>query len=120
MNIHGRPLKFKSVKELQAKIDDYFSYREANNLPFTITGLAIWLDTSRETLMNYEKKDDYFDTIKRAKEKCAGYAEDQVFTSRNPAGAIFVLKNYGWSDKQEHDVTTHSDVITVKLIDNTD
>lgn len=102
----GRPLKFKTPGELQEKVDTYFDTCNQLGEPYTITGLALALDTSRETLVNYEKKDTYFDTIKRAKLKCQNYAEKFLYTSRNVTGAIFNLKvNYGWQDKQtiEHE-----------------
>jgi hypothetical protein len=101
----GRPLKFATVEALQKKADAYFAECIANKKPFTITGLALALDTSRETLCNYEDKAEYFDTIKRAKLRCENYAEELLLTGSNAAGAIFALKNYGWRDKQEQEVT---------------
>jgi hypothetical protein len=102
----GRPLKFKTVKELQAKIDAYFAARTEMNLPFTITGLALALDTTRETLLDYEGREQFSDTVKWAKLRCQDYAEVQLFTGKNQAGAMFSLKNFGWRDKQEVDHTT--------------
>ena len=34
----------------------------------TISGLAVALDTSRRTLVNYEEKEEFFHTIKEAKQ----------------------------------------------------
>jgi hypothetical protein len=68
--------------------------------PLTITGLAIALETSRETLMNYEKKDEFFDAVKSIKLVCENYAE-RALLGKNPTGPIFALKNYGWRDKRE-------------------
>lgn len=141
----GRPLKFKSVKELQKKIEEYFNscYElkwfdedkrdsegnkikdiKGNNVkthiqkrvvvkPISITGLAIYLNTSRETLINYEGKDEYFDTIKKAKDYCHNYVEDGILNGKiNPAAGIFNLKNnYGWKDKTETDLTTQGEKI---------
>jgi len=128
----GRPPKFKSVKELEVKIDNYFNscwtqkidpsgnlmfLRDRKGLktdtpitvqtqPYTITGLAVFLSVDRDTLMNYQAKSEFFGTIKRAKQRCEAYAEEQLFIGRNVAGAIFNLKNnYGWKDKME---TEHS------------
>jgi DNA-packaging protein gp3 len=71
--------------------------------PFTVSGLAVYLGTSRETLMNYEKKEEYFDTIKAAKDRIYAYTEESLFNSK-ATGPIFSLKNnYGWVDKQEID-----------------
>jgi hypothetical protein len=67
--------------------------------PFTITGLAVALDTSRETLLNYEDRKEFFDTIKRAKEKIHNFTEEKLF-GNNATGVIFNLKNnYDWKDK---------------------
>lgn len=118
----GRPLKFKTVEELQKKIDAYFDScweereeKDGNGdvfkrykvqiTPYTITGLALALDTTRETLMDYEEKDGYSDTIKMAKLRCQNFAEQQLFTGKNAAGPIFALKNYGWRDKIENELT---------------
>jgi hypothetical protein len=74
-------------------------------IPYTVTGLALALDTSRETLVNYEEKAEYFDTIKRAKEKIQNYLELNL-NSTSPTGTIFNLKNnYGWKDKTESEIT---------------
>lgn len=137
----GRPLKFESVEILQKKIDDYFKScwtqkidmfgnpifikdSKGNktedpvmvqSIPYTITGLALALDTSRETLLNYEEKNEYFDTIKKAKERCHNYAENSLYTGKNPTGAIFNLKNnYGWKDKVEQDIT--SDGLPIQVV----
>ncbi len=114
----GQPPKFNSVEELQAKIDRYYSECEAKELPYTITGLCLALDITRQTLLNYQNKDEYFDTIKKAKLKCENYAEQQLFTGKNVAGVIFNMKNnYGWVDKIENKITGDEDaplVVSVK------
>lgn len=99
----GRPLLFGSVEELQKRIDDYFHYCDRKEKPYTITGLAVFLDTSRQTLINYEGRNEYFDTIKKAKDQCEAYLEEGMMTNKlNPTACIFSAKNnYGWRDKQE-------------------
>lgn len=116
----GRPLKFLSANEIDCVADEYFARCKAEEKPITITGLCLALDfTSRKVLMEYEdgRHDDvdpeFSNTIKRAKMKCENYAETQVFSGKNPAGAIFCLKNYGWSDKQE---VEHSGEVGVKRV----
>lgn len=121
MNKVGRPLKFDSVENLELKIQEYFdSCWETKEVdgnilqrqvrPYTITGLAVHLDTSRETLLDYEDKEEFSDTIKRAKMKIHNYVEEYLFTGKNQTGAIFNLKNnYGWTDKTEVDNTHKGD-----------
>lgn len=102
----GRPLKFKTVQDLEDQIKQYFKNCDSIEEPYTITGLAVALDTSRETLCNYEEREEYFDTIKRAKDKCEKYLEINALKGKlNPAFSIFNLKNnYGWKDKNESEV----------------
>ena len=117
----GRPLKFQSVSELQKKIDSYFEDRDATGKPYTITGLALWLDqTSREVIMNYQNKDEYADTILRAKLRCQEFAESQIYTAKSAQGPIFALKNYGWSDARQVDIQAANKTITVSMIGNID
>ena len=102
----GRPLKFATPLDLLSKGLEYFEAMKEQQRPHTITGLALWLHTTRETLMDYQQQDDFFDVVKRLKLMVENYAEEQAFTARNPAGAIFALKQYGWKDKQEIDNTS--------------
>jgi hypothetical protein len=97
----GRPLKFKTPEELELKANEYFADCIANDEPILITGLAYHLETTRELLCNYEDRDEFHDTIKRIKLRCAMYAEKNAYVGKNPSGAIFMLKNYGFTDKQE-------------------
>jgi hypothetical protein len=100
----GRPLKFETVEMLQEKIDAYFNECDEKEEPYTITGLALALNTTRETLLDYEDKEEFSDTVKRAKLKCENFAEKHLFKGKNGVvGAIFNLKNnYSrWVDKQE-------------------
>ena len=103
----GRPLKFKSVEELDTKINEYFDLCEEKKEKPLITGLAIHLDTSRKVLCEYSEKDEFSNSIKKAKSKCELCLERNLVEGKvNPTGSIFNLKNnYGWHDKIE---TEHS------------
>lgn len=113
----GRPLKFETVEDLKNKVDAYFTSTPREE--WTITGLALALDTSRETLCNYEEKAPYFDTIKKAKDMVEhSYEIDLKKSGRT--GTIFALKNFDWKDKQETDITTNGESVNpvmVKFID---
>jgi len=126
MGVVGRPpessLKFHSSEELQEKIDSYFAYCDARTTvqydkygkpyvvscprPYTLSGLADFLDCSRQTILNYSKKDNYFCTILRARRKCEKFAEEQLFEG-NDRGAKFSLANNheGWKEKQGIELT---------------
>ena len=104
----GRPLKFKTVEELQSKIDAYFESTPKEE--WTITGLALALDTYRQTLLNYEEKDEYLDTIKKAKQMVE-YSYEIDLKKSGRTGTIFALKNFDWKDKTETDLTSKGESI---------
>ena len=98
----GRPKKFKSVGELQNKIDAYFIDCVEKEEPVTVTGLCIWLDTTRDVLMDYQNDDEFSNAIKKAKQRIENAYEKRLI-KRGNAGDIFALKQFGWKDKQEID-----------------
>lgn len=125
----GRPLKFKSAQELQDKIDEYFLDCDSKVMktildknkniiatitkPYTITGLAYFLETTRELLVDYGNKEEFSDTIKDAKMKIqADYEERALSMTSHPIFSMFTLKNnFGWKDKTETDLTTDGEKI---------
>lgn len=111
----GRPLKFKTVKQLEKLIDKYFNDCEENQEPYTITGLALALDTTRHTLIDYEERKEFLHTIRKAKARVENYAEKKLY-SNHTIGAIFHLKNFGWADKI--DVENSGKVEIVRIIDD--
>jgi hypothetical protein len=99
----GRPRKYKTPAEMVEVARKYFDETLAAKEPITVTGTCIALGfNSRQALLNYEGRPEFNDAIKSIKLVCESYAERQSYISRNPAGAIFCLKNFGWSDKTEH------------------
>lgn len=98
----GRPPKYKTKEEIQEKIDKYFMDCDRKNEPYTVTGLCLALDICRDTLSEYMKKDEFSDTIKKAKLKVENYLEKRLINDNSTTGIIFNLKNnFGWKDKQE-------------------
>lgn len=91
--------------------------RKVNVKPLSITGLAVHLETSRQTLINYESKEDFFDTIKRAKAICEQYVEDGMFEGKfSPVVGIFNAKNnYGWEDKTVQDQNVKKKVTKIVI-----
>ncbi len=99
----GRPLKFQSVEELQKKIDAYFEVTSKDE--WTWTGLALFLDTDKETLKDYrENREGFIAPLKNAMLKVEnGYEIDLKKHGRT--GTIFALKNFDWKDKNDHALT---------------
>lgn len=113
----GRPLLFKSNKELKQKVDQYFDQCSAlRDLP-TITELAVYLGTSRETLREYKARPEFVDTVKEAMAKCEAALEKRALLGGlNATMAIFSLKNnYGWIDRVDTDLTSGGEKIGVDV-----
>lgn len=106
----------KKGKDVEIEVTDYdepmYTHeieRLTLGVPYTINGLALFLDTTRETLNQYEDKPEFTDTIKRAKTKIENQLELSLY-GNNVTGIIFNLKNnYGWKDKTETDITTQGE-----------
>lgn len=96
----GRPLKFKSVEELDEKVNQYFTEKPREE--WMITGLAVWLETSRDILIDYQERDEFSNTIKAAKVKIEAEYERRAW-EKDGAFRIFALKNMGWKDKFEQE-----------------
>ena len=100
----GRPRAFKSVEEVEEKINAYFNYCEEKEKPYTMSGLAYYLGIDRKTLINYSKNEEYFHTIKKARDRVQMQLEENALSNKaNPTFTIFNLKNnFDWKDKIEH------------------
>lgn len=94
----GRPRLFSKKADLEKAISLYFETEEK----YTITGLAYHLGfESRQSFYDYEKDGRFSYTIKRARLRIEAYYETKT-QGAHPAGPIFVLKNLGWKERQEH------------------
>lgn len=123
----GRPPKYTDPDDMQRLIDLYFLACKANRIESetlleglseeelfiindidcvfpTVSGLAYLLGMSTEAFRNYEEKDDFIATVKRAKQRIEISLEHRL-AGNNVTGAIFNLKNnFGWKDKQETEI----------------
>lgn len=119
----GRPPKFKSAEEIQKLIDEYFESCKGEPLmvgdepfldknghpvlinarPPTVTGLALALGFhSRQSLLNYQAKKEFVDTITRAKMRVEEYCETRLFDRDGQRGAEFNLRyNFRWAQEEK-------------------
>lgn len=121
----GRPPKYRSVKQLEAKIEEYFEKCKGHLLidegtgkpviykgfpvyedqrPPTVTGLALALGfATRMSLLNYQGKPQFEAVITKAKSRIEQYNEEQLYYRDSSAGARFNLQNNfrGWKEKTE-------------------
>jgi len=100
--IMGRPATFETDEQLSAKVEEYFE--SLSGMPATITGLALFLGfESRQSFYDYEEREDFSYTIKRARLMIENEYEKKL-SGNNCTGSIFALKNLGWKDKTEQDL----------------
>lgn len=121
----GRPPKYENVEEIEEKIEQYFDsckgepLRDSNGNPMfdkrhqpvmigqkppTVTGLALALGfNTRKSLLEYQGKKEFVNTITRAKSRVEEYAESRLFDRDGSNGAQFSLRNNfkGWNIDNE-------------------
>ena len=97
----GRPRKYETPADFDAAVKMYVSKCSSDKDPITWTGMALALGfTSREAIDEYAHYEGFSDSVKRAKLIVQNAYEIRLF-GQTPTGAIFALKNFGWSDKRE-------------------
>lgn len=105
LNTTGAPPIFKDKKELQDKIIEYFDKCESSKENIKITGLCLFLGfESRQSFYDYEKREEFSYTIRRARLVIESHYEEGLNTFKY-GGAVFGLKNMGWKDKTEVETT---------------
>lgn len=98
----GRPKLFKSLEELEERIEEFYAYCEMNKKPLTFERLSTFLKVDRKTIYNYEQRDEFFPCIKAVRDRIlADLMEKGMEGQINATFGIFCLKNYGYADKQE-------------------
>ena len=101
----GKPLKY-TPEQIETLGNKYFKWCDTiEGKPYTISGLCLYLDINRSTLLRYEEREEYCNTIKKLKLKVENYIEEASLKgSLNATTCIFNLKNnFGWKDKHEVD-----------------
>jgi hypothetical protein len=130
----ARPKKFETVEELQGLINEYFTWCDGrieqvltkdgelidkhNPRPYTVEGLAVYLDMDRHTLQDYEKLPThslFHSTIKKAKARVLQNLQERALDGKNNAAiTIFNLKNnFQFREKDYDDHGTNE--INVKI-----
>lgn len=101
----GRPPLFNDPSEMEDVIASYFSQMKEEESPITISGLALYLGfESRQSFYDYEKNGDFSYIIKRARLRVESEYEKKL-SGNSVTGSIFALKNMGWKDKSEQEIS---------------
>ena len=137
----GRPPLYKTPEEMQRIIDLYYfaiknremgedeiksmlSEKEDAELVMsiddivpTVSGLAYVLGMTTEAFRNYEQKDEFLATVKKAKQRVEMSLEQRL-AGNAVTGSIFNLKNnFGWKDKTEQDINLGLTDLTDEQLD---
>jgi hypothetical protein len=122
----GRPLKFQDPIAFDKMIDDFFINCEETGHKPTIEHLAVYMNCNHETLSDYEVREQFSASVKKARRRCLDWLISQGLDARNPAMHIFLAKNnYGYKDKQEIDTNINVSMADAlkqarSRLDNTD
>ena len=109
-NNGGRPRKFESAADVYEQGTIYINGCLESGKHLTFTGLCLALGLGKDTFNDYasgkyDNSEEVFSfPLKELKQRIEQYAENKLFAN-NPTGAIFALKNYGWKDKSETELT---------------
>lgn len=113
----GRPRLYNSPEEMQTAIEKYFRECDEKEKPKTMQGLANALGMERHGLLNYADRDEFYSTVKNARDIVTAEIEEKLLKAGTPTvGCIFWLKNNaGWVDKQEIETTSR---VSLKVSDD--
>jgi len=116
----GRPRIVETPEEFEEGLTAYLAQCEEEERPPTLSGLALSLGfADRVSLWDYRNRPEFSTHVKKAWALISQHHEARL-SANNPAGSIFWLKNTGWSDRQDIDVTSGGEklptAITVKLV----
>lgn len=119
-NTTGNVPYYHTPEEMQEKINAYIAECEDREDYVTITGLCYYLGfESRQSFYDYEKKEAFSYTVKRARLFIESDYE-QKLRKYGRSGDIFGLKNFGWTDKQEIEHTGHENISVIIQPTNAD
>lgn len=100
----GRPVLYSDPVELERAAEKYFAQcAEDDKLP-TVNGLAVALGMTKMSIGRYRAKPEFADVMEMIYARM-GDQWEQRLGGPNAAGAIFWLKNQGWSDRVEQQVS---------------
>lgn len=136
MNLGGRPAHYESAEEMAKEIESYadhckgeFHYEDVEGKggvvtkkkvwdrypePITITGLCLYLGfESRQSFYDYEKRAGFSYIIKKARMIVENAYEKRLSNDvpGSATGAIFALKNMGWKDQHQTELSGNMGII---------
>lgn len=109
--------KIESPEQFLERASEYFAdcFEKGKQIKLMGLILAVGLH-SKSNLDRYQKEETYAEIIGWAKGVVAFGYEEMLTGENKPTGAIFALKNMGWSDRQEVEHSGRVDGLTVQVV----
>jgi len=119
------PMKIKNKSDLLKKFDDYlvFCAKKDNDEIVSLSGFASYNGTCRDYLnqLQHDKAKEFDLAVKFIIDKIAKITLNKAFKSeKNQALSIFLLKNYGYTDKTETDLNVNGSIGIERLFNEMD
>lgn len=120
VNKGGRPLKYESAEELQSAVDEYFKSLKDDKGAFyirppTVSGLALHLDISTRSLLDYGKgvvgNKEFPPIVSRAKQRCESFLEEAAITGKTKNPISLLSMNFGRYEKREIDLNHKGNIV---------
>ncbi len=97
----GRPRMYNTKEELEEQLTEYFTYCYDERIKLTISGLVLFCGFSdRKSFYTYEEIPEFSHTIKKARALITMHYEG-LLQEAFPQGAVFALKNLGWTAEEQ-------------------
>lgn len=93
--------KFKDKEELQDRIDLFYDMCECLSMPVTYTGLMLVLGLNNKNQLSALRYHEEYGEIVRSAIASVEFFYEAKLSEGKPVGAIFALKNFGWSDRTD-------------------
>lgn len=107
----GRPRIITTPEEFDERVDAYIAECKEKEEPVLLTGMILALGmNSKNTFYEYENYPEFSDSVKKARLLVEMEYEKRLCTLPSATGSIFALKNFGWRDKVENEVSGKLDV----------
>lgn len=101
----GKPRKYETPEDLIKVIEKYFN--DTIESEWTVSGLSLKVG-SKQLLNDYEDREGFKEIVREAKLMIENGYEKELRKYGRP-GTIFALKNFGWTDRTEQDITVHAE-----------
>jgi hypothetical protein len=102
-NKGGRPVAYETPEEMMEKAQAYFD--SLTPMEWTLTGVILALGIGKSTFYDYGQKPDFKETVNHIS-LMIEHSYELSLREKGRAADIFGLKNFGWKDKVETDLTS--------------